>query len=590
MATFTSRSGNTTFTGTSTTWDLVDYRGDYAAGGTAGVNVNLATGVAKDGWGATDTLVSIESVFGTRSKDVFRGSIYDNQFVGGGGADTIIGGGGYDTIDYAAEQTYTGGSLGVRVNFATGRATDTFGAIDTLSGLFAVRGTSLKDVFTGSARTYRDSTNAVQDYEQFEGNRGADTIDGGNGFDAVSHLYDPAGIVADLTTGTIKDGWGDIDRVFNIERVIGSAHKDVITGGENHYTDAWGNRSEFMSYRGMEGADTINGGAGIDEVMYDRDPKAVRVDLAQGRATDGWDDVDILRGIERVRGSNYDDTLLGSGGDNAFRGMAGHDVIDGRQGTDEVIYTGDASGVVVDLTQGKARDGWGYLDTLAGIENVRGSMFHDTLVGNSGDNRLSGMAGADTITGGAGNDMVCYASDAYMGGMRGVMVNLTTNRGRDGWGGSDILSGIEQACGTRAADTLTGGAGENLLLGQDGNDILSGAGGRDTLVGGAGADRFVYETAAEGNDILSDFSVQQRDRLEFRSRGFGGLARGQLAATRFESLASSSRATRATTRFILNRQEKALYYDADGTGAGAAVRIATFTGGALPSYRDIFIV
>jgi Ca2+-binding RTX toxin-like protein len=37
-------------------------------------------------------------------------------------------------------------------------------------------------------------------------------------------------------------------------------------------------------------------------------------------------------------------------------------------------------------------------------------------------------------------------------------------------------------------DTLTGGAGDNLLDGGDGNDVLTGSSGRDLLFGGGGAD------------------------------------------------------------------------------------------------------
>jgi Ca2+-binding RTX toxin-like protein len=46
------------------------------------------------------------------------------------------------------------------------------------------------------------------------------------------------------------------------------------------------------------------------------------------------------------------------------------------------------------------------------------------------------------------------------------------------------------------ADTLVGGAGNDILYGLDGNDILTGAGGADFMLGGAGADTFVYTAPA----------------------------------------------------------------------------------------------
>jgi len=69
---FEALGGNDTING-GAGFDGVRYHRDTRYGGVAGVDVNLKTGIAKDGFGNTDTLISIESVLGTESADTLRG-------------------------------------------------------------------------------------------------------------------------------------------------------------------------------------------------------------------------------------------------------------------------------------------------------------------------------------------------------------------------------------------------------------------------------------------------------------------------------------------------------------------------------------
>ncbi len=66
----------------------------------AGIEVNLATGVVKDGWGGVDTLINIHTVQSTGFDDLLIGSSDDDTFWAMGGSDTIKGGGGRDTVIY----------------------------------------------------------------------------------------------------------------------------------------------------------------------------------------------------------------------------------------------------------------------------------------------------------------------------------------------------------------------------------------------------------------------------------------------------------------------------------------------------------
>ena len=80
--------------------DLVSYVSDAQFGGTAGVNVNLATGIAIDGFGNTDTLISIEGVSGSNAADTLVGSDGIDILFGLGGNDFLDGGAGEDAVVY----------------------------------------------------------------------------------------------------------------------------------------------------------------------------------------------------------------------------------------------------------------------------------------------------------------------------------------------------------------------------------------------------------------------------------------------------------------------------------------------------------
>jgi Ca2+-binding RTX toxin-like protein len=134
----------------------------------------------------------------------------------------------------------------------------------------------------------------------------------------------------------------------------------------------------------------------------------------------------------------------------------------------------------------------------------------DTLVGTSGDDVLCGGAGDDTLRGGGGKDVLLggRGSDKLNGGSgrdtasyatssRKVTVDLALRRGSGD--GSDRLTGIEGAQGSRFADVLVGSSGRNTLDGAAGRDRISGLGGADRLLGGTERDVLV---PGAGNDEL----------------------------------------------------------------------------------------
>ena len=299
----------------------------------------------------------------------------------------IDGGAGFDIANYMDDYEAKG-IKGVIVNFATGKATDGFGNTDTLIGIEATMGSRLADRFTGGNKAL-DSAG-----EYFYGLAGTDIIDGGSGFDEARYDRDAGfggkkGVTVNLTTGKAIDGFGTVDTLRNIESVRGTAFADRLSGGD---TDPVGPNNFFL---GLDGNDVIDGGSGYDEVRYDKDvnfggTRGVIVDLAAGKATDGFGAADTLRSIEGVRGTQYADSLHGNdSNDRSFDsliGLGGGDTLDGGGGNDAVRYDRDASfggaqGVTVDLAKGIATDGFGYRDTLISIEVVRGTQFADMLTG-----------------------------------------------------------------------------------------------------------------------------------------------------------------------------------------------------------------
>src|SRR5439155_111659 len=242
------------------------------------------------------------------------------------------------------------------------------------------------------------------------------------------------------------------------------------------------------------GNDTVNGGTGgNDTVTYATSTQSLTVTLTASAPTGTvtGEGNDTLTGIDNVFTGSGNDTFTdstassvndvfngGSGNDTFNEGSAanGHDSRVGGDGIDAVSYASRTQGVAIRLdgtaTSGEAGEG----DTLSSdIENATGGSGNDTIVGNALNNVLAGGGGGDdTMDGGWGIDRVSYLSAGDS-----VTVNLTFGNGSGSTEGSDRLSHIENATGSRFDDALTGGGQANVLSGGGGNDIIRGAGGQD---------------------------------------------------------------------------------------------------------------
>jgi len=151
----------------------------------------------------------------------------------------------------------------------------------------------------------------------------------------------------------------------------------------------------------------------------------------------------------------------------------------------------------------------------------------------------------------------------------------------------------EVTAGSFAADTFVGGsgndhfggaAGNDILMGGNGNDTLSGGTGKDTLTGGSGKDFFLFDVTPNKlyPDVITDFSSRY-DTFQLKRAVFKGVPKGALASQAF---VLGKAAKDADDRIIYDKGTGNLYYDADGTGHIAAVKIATLTNKAALSYHD----
>jgi len=264
-----------------------------------------------------------------------------------------------------------------------------------------------------------------------------------------------------------------LEEIRNTNWVFGTSSSEVLHGTDGRDfifpeggvdTVYAGAGDDTVFAQSDEVYDTFFGGDGTDTISYADATHKYEIDLAAGTATAGYG-IDYIHEFEVAIGTNYDDTLKGSGGADTLIGGGGSDTYIESDGVDVII------------------DGDGYHDLLS----------------------------------------FAYAVS------HGVNINLSTGMvSNDGWGNVGFVAGIEDVTGSGNADTITGDARDNILSGLQGDDVLSGGGGDDTLIGGLGQDIltggdgndvFKFEMSGMGTDTITDFSVG--DRIWLNAGGFG---------------------------------------------------------------------
>jgi Ca2+-binding RTX toxin-like protein len=265
----------------------------------------------------------------------------------------------------------------------------------TFLGLLLVQGFATAEAGTPGATGHRDGSAG-------EGQTGG--VDASGAAPAAAHGFGQAG------AGVAADGMVSAGDLFDPTALIQVSGDARFAEGVPPAVEA-----------GLAGGI----GAPVDSMPIRAAPAPVTLSLGgaavTGGGADGGGTIDPDAGNGAIGhvdgGSNGDDTLIGTPGDDSLSGGNGDDVILGQDGDDS-------------------------LDGGVGNDSIYGGNGNDHAYGNSGDDLVDGGNGNDTLDGGTGHDSLY------------------------GGNGLDTLSGGE------GNDTLDGGLGHDTMVGGGGKDIL----------------------------------------------------------------------------------------------------------------------
>lgn len=302
---------------------------------------------------------------------------------------------------------------------------------------------------------------------------GTDTVEGGGG--GWSDLLRINGSLT-LTADAFANVRG-IERLF-----IPSFNANVTL------PDAMVASSELPSFAviGGSGGDTVFGGAV----------------LATPMVMDGFGGNDLMQGgggNDLLRPGAGADTMLGGAGadtiETSVAELGPNDLLDGGAGSGDVLVLSDG-GLISQAMSGAIR----------GIERIQ--------VAAGGAQPLTINFGAGLTTSGVPLVVQATAGDDSLNGTHATMaLSLLGEAGNDILTGSALSDTVQGGIGNDTLrglagnDVLEGGEGSDRLLGADGNDLLLGGDGNDTMLGGAGADMLDLGTGVDradggaGNDL-----------------------------------------------------------------------------------------
>ncbi len=399
-----------------------------------------------------------DTLSGGLGSDIVNGGAGNDRLVidvrQAGDIDTISGGLGNDTLDlsgmtssvwvdlaYAGPRVWTSGG-----NVSTGANANIIVAnVDTVENVI---GTSGSDTIIGDGNdnTYKYTGNTAGTPDTFQGRGGSDTLDVSSLSSVWVDLNRPIYYGNVFTSGT-NQGYGYnsntlVVALAGVENIIGTTGADTIFGDANNNTFV----SNGVAHVGNAypiATDYFNGGAGSDTidlsslnyngaVWVDLTYVGYQVWLAKDISTAyGYNantPIATLVSVENVVGTAGTDQILGDAADNTYfyngKAAGSYEYFDGRGGnnsfdgsrSDTSLWVGLGYSAMEVWTVGSTANSTSanantQVADLVSVENVVGSRFGDTLVGDGFNNRIEGGKGDDILAGGGGNDTFVFRFD-----------------------------------------------------------------------------------------------------------------------------------------------------------------------------------
>ncbi|HST35850.1 MAG TPA: calcium-binding protein [Allosphingosinicella sp.] len=456
-----------------------------------------------------------------------------------------------------------------------------------------------------------------------------------------------------INTGTGTNYGNDLEGGDGDDQIFGGPSSDIMDGGPGADLLHGGSGGDgyaidnpldiVVEEPGAPGADVVN--TIVSYVL----PSGAEVERLQIPTIAMYDSLAL-----NLTGNEFGQQLTGNSAANVLDGAGGADLMTGRAGNDTYFVDNIGDSVAELADEGfdvvAAALSWtlsagahvelmttGWIEGTALIhlqgnelsQQIWGNAAANIISGHDGDDTIFGFGGSDTLIGGNGKDVFfggAGANDSLFGGLGddtyfvddgGDGVNEAGGEGSDvvaagvdyvlgaaisvelmttGWIGGTMtvaLTGNDlgnEIWGNDGVNNIQGGSGNvtDALLGFGGNDRLDGGAGLDLLVGGGGQDSFVFANtlvSAEA-DIIADFNSAD-DTILLDDAVFAGLSLGALNPAAF---VTGTAALDTNDRIIYDAVTGKLYFDADGSGAGAAVQFGVLSGNPAIVAADFTVI
>ena len=476
---------------------------------------------------------------GNGGLDIIRGGAGDDVLYGGAGDDVLIGGGDVDFLigglgsDWAS---YEESTMGIKVSLASPEYNNGEAIGDAYASVENIRGSDQVDTLTGD-----DGENIL------DGGKDDDTLRGNAGND--TYLWNATSTSDHDGAIVIQEGQTSFEELMQSSGALGTGvyydltgiQSETESGITNHYgpiliktqsgqivyneyysgnTPPSPSPSNLDSTKWLVGAATNNGYQRVrTSVDTGNDAGKDTLELGEGI---GLGDLSFITSgndlIIRYGGST--DSQITIQNQNTLGGkvefLQFHDGLSADLREIKIAAQGDAGSNLI-LGDG----GNNNLSGLDGDDIVFGGLGADELKGGSGDDIIEGGVGADVLDGGNHSDPLNNPvgwgdTVRYQSSLSAVTVDLrhqatlTAQVGGDAQG--DVLTGIENIVGSNVgSDYLHGDDAANRIFGLEGVNWIYGYGGDGVILGGSGVD-LLYGHAGDdnisgggGNDFLRGY-------------------------------------------------------------------------------------